>query len=164
MAFWHTTCIIRLLLFADCVFPMVMLTHTACMQATPLSSIMVARSSSSHLCMKLASLWLCINIFEMYDCARIGIHPLSCIPSFILSTQYQSRVHHNIVNAATHAIGPRFTDFATTEGVIIAPALMLLSDLTTADVTACCEVGKHWCCRKHAHQVPVYNDGIICVQ
>ena len=66
------------------------------------TSIIVARSSSSHLWMKLTSLWRCNNIFEMYDCARIVIHPLSCTPSLILSAQYQSRVHLNNVSAATH--------------------------------------------------------------
>ena len=69
------------------------------------TSNIVARSSSSHLRMILTSLRRCINIFEMYDCARIGIHPLSYTPSLILSAQYQSRVHHNIVNTATHLIG-----------------------------------------------------------
>ena len=52
------------------------------------ASIMVAPWSSSHLRMKLTSLWLCINIFEMYDYARIRIHPLSCTPSLILSAQF----------------------------------------------------------------------------
>ena len=50
------------------------------------TSISVARSSSSHLWMKLTSLWRCINIFEMYACARIVIHLLSCALSHTIST------------------------------------------------------------------------------
>ncbi len=52
-------------------------------------------------------MWHCINIFEMYDCARTVINPCHAPPLsyYRVSAQYQFRAHLNIVNAATHIIG-----------------------------------------------------------
>ena len=128
------------------------------------TSIKVARSSSSHLWMKLASLWFCINIFELYDCARIGIpgtpnviHPLShtIITLSILCTSKHCERTHTFNRVL---ISQQLID------VIIVQAFILLIPSTTAGVAACWEVWKQRCCRKHAHQVPVYIDGISCVQ
>ena len=66
------------------------------------TSIMVARSASSHLRMKLTSLCsgFCINIFEMYDWASLGcnyvMHPLSHTTSTVpipCASQHCERCH-----------------------------------------------------------------------
>ena len=62
--------------------------------------------------MKLASLWHCFNILQMYYCARIAIHPLPLHPSErTLShiyqhrwTHYQFCLHLNNASAVAYSI------------------------------------------------------------